>query len=46
LLAEDVNVKVQNLKKEEAVFGKAAEHIAELKFLLDKVERAREDSVG
>ncbi len=44
LLAEDVNIKVQNLKKEEAVISKAGEHISELKFLLGEVERKREDS--
>jgi hypothetical protein len=38
LLAEDVNVKVQNLKKEEAVINKAGEQITELKFLLNEVE--------
>ena len=41
LLAEDVNVKVQNLKKEEQVVNKAGEQIAELKFLLSEVENKR-----
>jgi hypothetical protein len=41
LLAEDVNVKVQNLKKEEVVINKAGEQITELKFLLAEVENKR-----
>ena len=45
LLAEDVSVKIQNLKKEEALFGRAGDQIAELKFLLGEVERKKEDSV-
>ena len=45
LLAEDVNVKVHNLKKEEVLFSKAGDQIAELKFLLGEVERKRKDSI-
>jgi DNA repair ATPase RecN len=45
LLAEDVNVKVHNLKKEEVLFSRAGDQIAELKFLLGEVERKRKDSV-
>ena len=45
LLAEDVNVKVQNLKEEEAVINKAGDQIAELKFLLSEVERKKGDSI-
>ena len=41
LLAEDVNVKVQNLKKEETVINKAGEQITELKFLLSEVENKK-----
>ena len=43
LLAEDVNVKIQNLKQEEKVISKAGDQIAELKFLLSEVERKTED---
>jgi DNA repair ATPase RecN len=45
LLAEDVSVKIQNLKKDEALFSKAGNQITELKFLLGEVERKKEDSV-
>jgi hypothetical protein len=45
LLAEDVSVKIQNLKKEEVLFSRAGDQIAELKFLLAEVERKKEDSV-
>ena len=45
LLAEDVNVKVQNLRQEESVIHKAGEQINELKFLLGEVERKKQDSV-
>ena len=41
LLAEDVNVKVENLKKEEAVINKAGVQISELKFLLSEVENKK-----
>ncbi len=43
LLAEDVNVKIQNLKQEEKVISKAGDQVAELKFLLSEVERKTED---
>ena len=45
LLAEDVNVKVQNLKQEEKEISKAGEQITELKFLLSEVERKTDGSV-
>ena len=45
LLAEDVNVKVKNLKQEEKVISKAGEQITELKFLLSEIERKTDDSV-
>ena len=44
LLADDVNVKVQNLKNEEAVINKAGEQITELKFLLNEVESKKSNS--
>jgi len=45
LLAEDVNVKILNLKQEEKEISKAGEQITELRFLLSEVERKTDGSV-
>jgi hypothetical protein len=39
LLAEDANVKIKNLKEEEDTINQAGDKIAELKFLLGKIEK-------
>ena len=39
LIAEDVNVKIKNLKNEEYIINRAGNQIAELKFLLGKMEK-------
>ncbi len=39
LMVEDANVKIKNLKGEEDIINRAGDKIAELKFLLGKIEK-------
>jgi DNA-binding response OmpR family regulator len=42
ILAEDVDVKIRNLRKEENLVQKAGEYISELKFLVSEIDKKKE----
>ena len=43
MLAEDVDVKILNLRKEDNVIQKAGEYVGELKFLISEIDKKREN---
>ena len=43
ILAEDGDVKIRNLKKEESVVQKAGEYVSELRFLISEIDKKKED---
>lgn len=45
ILAEDVDVKMRNLKKEESVVQKAGDYVSELKFLIGEIDKKKEGLV-
>jgi uncharacterized protein YoxC len=42
ILAEDVDVKIRKLKKEESVVQKAGDYVSELKFLIGEIDKKKE----
>ncbi|HJL72945.1 MAG TPA: hypothetical protein QGI40_03695 [Nitrospinaceae bacterium] len=42
ILAEDVDVKIPNLRKEENLVQKAGEYVNELKFLVSEIDKKKE----
>ncbi len=43
ILAEDVDVKIRNLRKEENLVQKAGEYVNELKFLISEIDKKKEN---
>ena len=43
ILAEDVYIKLRNLRKDESTVQKAGEYVGELKFLISEIDKKRED---